>query len=280
MLTLFPLIGLAFATHVTTYDTNVKWTKPPFSGLESLSVDPAVVVSQIKPIRPPLPADIEVVPNLATRGEEALVFTNPMSQWSELTLNGLQIGIIGPYATMRLEGLKSGLYEISLEPPTHRVRNFSVRILPPVHTAPPISVIVGQDRIDLSDKIYFDFDSAKILEESFGLLDALAKAITEHPEVLLVRIEGHTDSQGDDAYNMKLSQERAASVRDYLVKAGVAADRLNPVGFGESRPVDSAETDEAFEKNRRVELIVEKRVEAPAPAPVAPVKPKGKKKTP
>jgi outer membrane protein OmpA-like peptidoglycan-associated protein len=277
MLPLLPFVGLAFATHVTTFDVNPNWTKAPFSGLESLSVDPAVVVTQLKPIKPPLPADVEPVANLAAKGEQALMFTNPMSQWSDLKLNGLPIGILGPYATMRLDGLKAGLYEITLEPPNHRIRSFAVRILPPPRVAPPIAVTVGRNRIDLSDKIYFDLDSADILPESFGLLDALAKAIVAHPEVLVLRVEGHTDSRGDDAYNQKLSEQRAAAVQAWLVKAGVPADRLTAVGFGESKPVDPAETEDAWEKNRRVDFIVEKHAEdLPPPPPVE--DPKKKKK--
>jgi OOP family OmpA-OmpF porin len=74
-----------------------------------------------------------------------------------------------------------------------------------------------------------------------------------------VRIEGHTDNRGDDAYNLQLSQERAASVRAYLVKQGVAAKRLSSIGYGETQPLDPRETEEAWSQNRRVDFWVEAR---------------------
>lgn len=277
MLALLPFIGLALATHVTTYDVNVRWTKPPFSGLESLVVDPAVAIQQLQPVRPPLPADVEEVENLAVKGDRAIVFTNPMSSWADISLNGLLIGTIGPYSTTRLEGLKLGLYTIKLKVPTGRERTFAVRVQPAPRMAPPIAVKVGRQRVELSDNVYFELDSAVILPESFGLLDAVAKSLNEHPEVLVLRVEGHTDSRGDADYNQKLSESRASAVRDYLVKAGVAADRLVSAGFGEARPVDTAETEEAWDKNRRVELMVEKHAEDVAPPAPPPEPPKRKK---
>ena len=269
---LFSLIGLAFATHVSTFDVNVRWTKAPFSGLESLVVDPAVALEQLSPVKPPLPADVEPVPNLAAQTERALVFTNPLSSWAEVAVNGLPIGTIGPYSTMRLEGLKFGLHTVALHVPTGITRTFAIRVGPMPRIAPPIAVTVKRDRIDLSDNIYFELDSAVISGESFGLLDAVSAALQAHPEVLLVRIEGHTDSRGEAAYNQTLSESRSASVVAYLVKAGIPADRLLASGFGESVPVNPAETEAAWEANRRVEFLVAKHVEdmvpVVAPAPV------------
>ncbi|MDP2315419.1 MAG: OmpA family protein [Pseudomonadota bacterium] len=275
---LFSLVGLAFATHVATYDVNARWTKAPLSGLESLVVDPAVAIAQLAPLTPPIAVDAEDLPNLAAKGERAIVFTNPLSTWAKLSLNGLPIGNIGPYATMRVDGVKLGVYSIALEAPTLRVRTFAVHVGPMPRVAPPIAVTVKRDRIDLSDKIYFELDSAVILAESFGLLDAVATALNAHPEVLVVRIEGHTDSRGEAAYNQTLSESRAASVRDYLVKAGVATDRFLAAGFGESMPIDPAETETeaAWDANRRVEFLVDKHVEDMVPV-VAPGPVKKKK---
>ncbi len=268
-------VGYASATHVATYDTNVAWTKPPFMGLESLSVDPAVFVQQLQPLKAPLAADVEPLPNQAATGDLALVFTNPQSSWAKLSLNSLPIGTLGPYAQMRLEGLKPGLYSVTLEVPTRRVRTFAVRVGPNPRIAPPIRVAVSRDRLELSDNIYFDLDSAAVLEESFGLLDEVAKALGAHAEALVVRIEGHTDSRGEAEYNQKLSDARASAVRDYLIKAGVVADRLVSAGFGESKPLDAAETEAAWDQNRRVAFLIEKHAEdvpPPAPVLVAPAK--------
>jgi outer membrane protein OmpA-like peptidoglycan-associated protein len=72
-----------------------------------------------------------------------------------------------------------------------------------------------------------------------------------------VRIEGHTDNVGGAAFNMKLSEGRAASVRAWLVKHGIAASRLTSTGFGQTRPVDTNETDEGRRNNRRVEFHID-----------------------
>ncbi len=69
--------------------------------------------------------------------------------------------------------------------------------------------------------------------------------------------EGHTDGKGTDAYNMGLSRRRANSVKQYLVRNGIAASRIRTEGYGESRPVASNETDDGRAQNRRVELHLE-----------------------
>ncbi len=72
-----------------------------------------------------------------------------------------------------------------------------------------------------------------------------------------VRVEGHTDSIGTDAYNQALSERRANSVRDYMVGRGIAVGRLNSVGRGETRPVASNSTADGRAQNRRVEIIAQ-----------------------
>jgi len=72
---------------------------------------------------------------------------------------------------------------------------------------------------------------------------------------LAVSVEGHTDSVGSDAYNMKLSQRRADAVRDYMVAHGIAADRITTEAFGETRPVASNDTAARRAENRRVEIV-------------------------
>ena len=121
----------------------------------------------------------------------------------------------------------------------------------------PAKVLITSDKIDISDKVYFATGKATIKKESFGLLDEVAIILADHPELLVVRIEGHTDSRGSASGNKRLSQARADSVRDYFVSRDIAADRLISVGFGEEQPLDTAETEEAWEKNRRVTFHIE-----------------------
>lgn len=265
MTPLLSLVGLALATHVTTFDTNPGWTDAPFSGMESVAVDPVAFARDLQPAHGPFPADAEPRRSEGALGEKALVFTNPMSNWAKMTINGTFVGILPPYAQSRLEGVRPGNYVVTLEIPTARVRTFVVKVPVAQRVAPPVVVNILADRLDLSDKIYFDFDSSEILPESFGLLDAVARELIAHPEILSVSIEGHTDSRGDADYNQKLSDARANSVRSYLTKAGVAGDRLTAVGYGEAKPVDTAENDEAWDKNRRVEFLITKRADPPPP---------------
>jgi outer membrane protein OmpA-like peptidoglycan-associated protein len=119
-------------------------------------------------------------------------------------------------------------------------------------------VLVG-DRIDIREVVQFQTNSAEILPVSFPLLTQVATVMADHPELLKVRVEGHTDSRGPDAYNLALSQRRADSVRAFLVQHGVAPERLDAMGYGETRPVDPREVPEAWEKNRRVQLTVTQR---------------------
>ncbi|WP_404362435.1 Ig-like domain-containing protein [Corallococcus coralloides] len=111
-------------------------------------------------------------------------------------------------------------------------------------------------RIVILDKVYFATGKDVILPRSFPLLAQVASILRAHPELERVRVEGHTDSQGDDAKNLDLSQRRANTVRDWLVKGGIAAQRLEAVGYGETKPVDTNATAKGRENNRRVEFNV------------------------
>lgn len=103
--------------------------------------------------------------------------------------------------------------------------------------------------------VYFDFDSAALKPEAKAVLDEAAALLNKHERVV-VEVAGHTDSTGPEAYNEKLSQRRAESVKDYLVAKGVKASRMTAHGYGESRPVATNDTKEGRAENRRVELVV------------------------
>ncbi len=101
--------------------------------------------------------------------------------------------------------------------------------------------------------VNFATGSAKLTPESRGILDRVAQTLQEWPDVK-VEIAGHTDSQANDDFNMKLSQARAESVKKYLVSKGVDESRLTPKGYGETQPIDDNATAAGRAKNRRVEL--------------------------
>lgn len=120
----------------------------------------------------------------------------------------------------------------------------------------PQRVIVQKERILILDVILFDYNRATIRRESFGLMDEIALVVLDHPELKKIRVEGHTDSDGVDSYNLKLSQARAESVVNYLVAAGIEPERFDPVGFGETRALVPNDSDANKQKNRRVEFII------------------------
>lgn len=103
--------------------------------------------------------------------------------------------------------------------------------------------------------VNFKFDSSAIEPSSSEILDRAVATLNGTHDVAL-RIEGHCDSTGSDAYNLKLSERRARAVQAYLVQHGVAAERLSTVGRGEAQPIASNETEEGRYQNRRVEFHV------------------------
>jgi outer membrane protein OmpA-like peptidoglycan-associated protein len=104
-----------------------------------------------------------------------------------------------------------------------------------------------------SDHLKFEFDKADLQASDRELLSRVAGILLTAHEYT-ISVNGHTDDVGSDAYNQKLSERRAQSVRDYLVKAGVPADILSVEGHGKSMPLVKGSTDAARAKNRRVEL--------------------------
>ncbi len=115
--------------------------------------------------------------------------------------------------------------------------------------------------IVITEKVFFDLNKATIKAESFGLLDEVAQVLIANPRIKLVEVQGHTDTAGKAANNLKLSDARAKSVKDYLIGKGVQAERLTSKGFGSTLPLVATEkgkkeTPEAAEQNRRVEFII------------------------
>ncbi len=125
---------------------------------------------------------------------------------------------------------------------------------PPVAQAPPPAPVVKQKIVLRA--VHFDFDKAVIRPDAVPVLDEAVEVLKAQGGVAVI-VEGHTDSVGSEAYNKKLSLRRADSVRRYLVKHGIPADRVTTEGFGESRPVASNDTADGRAQNRRVELRVD-----------------------
>ena len=114
---------------------------------------------------------------------------------------------------------------------------------------------VTQEKIELKQAIFFQTAKAVIMPTSFGLMNEVAAALGARPS-MQVRIEGHTDSRGGHAYNVRLSQARADSVKAYLVGKGISSDRMDAKGYGPDQPIDNNKTAAGRERNRRVEFMI------------------------
>jgi OmpA-OmpF porin, OOP family len=111
-----------------------------------------------------------------------------------------------------------------------------------------------QDGKIVANGIRFDVNKATLRPESMGIINEIADIMKEHPDINF-SVEGHTDSDGDDAFNQTLSEERAAAVASTLTKIGVDARRLSSKGWGENKPLDTNSTPEGKANNRRVEFV-------------------------
>jgi outer membrane protein OmpA-like peptidoglycan-associated protein len=120
-------------------------------------------------------------------------------------------------------------------------------------------VTVRQGKLVIFGKVQFAVGSDDILPKSEQLVDEMARALKEHPEIKRVEIQGHTDSTGDDFFNLRLGQQRAESVKAALGKRGVAATRITAKGHGEQTPIAPNDTPAGRAKNRRVEFVIVER---------------------
>jgi len=103
--------------------------------------------------------------------------------------------------------------------------------------------------------VTFDTNSAAVRPGLYSEIDRVAGVLKQYPDTV-IRVEGYTDSKGSDAYNMDLSKRRANAVKNLLVQRGVAENRIEVVGFGETMPVATNDTEAGRQKNRRVEIKI------------------------
>ncbi len=140
---------------------------------------------------------------------------------------------------------------------------FDMGVMPiPVEDAPltieqglQISVVTKYIRVYKLENVYFDTGKSNIKPESYPSLDKLVFEMKNKP-TMVIEIAGHTDNVGDDQNNMRLSQSRAVSAKQYLESKGIASNRLIAKGYGETAPVSTNETPEGRQLNRRTEVKV------------------------
>ena len=131
-----------------------------------------------------------------------------------------------------------------------------------------VFVAAGAKAIKILDKVFFKTGSSSIDPRSYDLLTEVATVIIDTPTITLLEVGGHTDSVGSQSGNQRLSQRRADSVRTYLIRKEVAAERLTAVGYGPDSPLDTNNTEAGRATNRRVEfkILAQEGVETEEPA--------------
>ena len=118
----------------------------------------------------------------------------------------------------------------------------------------PQLVVVTDCEVKITQQIHFAYNKATIKPESYPILDAVLEVMNRNESIKL-EIQGHTDDRGSGPYNLQLSDQRAASVRKYLVSRGLSPDRLESKGYGKERPIVSNDTEENRALNRRVQFM-------------------------
>ncbi|HSZ72880.1 MAG TPA: OmpA family protein, partial [Cytophagaceae bacterium] len=150
-------------------------------------------------------------------------------------------------------------YSITAEAESHLFQSTSVQIDPKLASQEIKKDIylqpVKEGLSIVLNNIFFDFDKATLRSESDAELENLYAFLIKYPE-LKVELSGHTDAFGSDRYNQKLSEKRAKAVVAYLIKKGIPKAKLVAKGYGESKPIESNDTDEGRQLNRRTELKI------------------------
>lgn len=178
----------------------------------------------------------------------------PEANWSVIkgpkkNNNGSEVNLKpGSYVLMAYaRGFKKFKQEVTIEVDKKQEINITMKAT---------KAKVAEGKIDFEGAIHFKAGSSEILEKSFPLLKDIGDIMHDHPEVLKIRIEGHTDNKGNDKKNKELSTNRAQAVFAYLVDHGVEASRMVAQGFGEEKPIADNKTKKGREENRRVEIHV------------------------
>jgi outer membrane protein OmpA-like peptidoglycan-associated protein len=151
------------------------------------------------------------------------------------------------------EVTKPGAYTVTAEVDGYEPKEASFNVVKGQETQGSFVLL---PKIKKTGKVFFASGSHKILSKSYSTLNDVVAQIKKVCQFDVVIVEGHTDAQGADAYNMKLSQRRAQAVVDYLVSKGISAGKLQAKPFGETNPVASNVTSAGREQNRRVEFVI------------------------
>jgi len=206
-----------------------------------------------KPLAAVITFNNTTLPPAATDPRTGAYFIKMVPGNYEMTVSAQ--GYVSRTISVQVKNMMKTIINFTLEP---------VQVAPPppppvpaIEKKPRVILEKAKKKIEITEAIHFETGSAKILPDSYSLLDEIAQVIKENPGIN-VRIEGYTDNVGSPAYNLRLSQLRAESVMKYLIRAGVSPDRLTARGYGMMNPIASNATAEGRAKNRRVEFTITK----------------------
>lgn len=193
-----------------------------------------------KQTRAPLAASIELI-NLETKETESLVSSD---------------SVTGAYLIVLTQGAEYALY-VNKKRYLFRSLNFNYSEL---RDYEPIVLDIDLEKASegtsaVLENIFFDVDKYDLKEKSITELGKILRFLKENPDVR-VEISGHTDNTGSASYNLQLSEKRAQSVYNHLVANGINAGRLIPKGYGSQQPIDSNDSEEGRQKNRRIEFKI------------------------
>jgi outer membrane protein OmpA-like peptidoglycan-associated protein len=179
--------------------------------------------------------------------------------FDDVNSNNTYNGISGKDGTFEIELPGATTYQVRIQA-LNDSKNYQSLKIPKIkenqeYNTGRFTIRYRPAKVFVLDHVYFDVDKASLREKSFRELNTLADYLKRRSDIR-VEIAGHTDSQGDDEHNRKLSQRRARQVKKYLVNQGIQPDRLETKGYGESRPVASNDTREGRQKNRRTEIHI------------------------
>lgn len=157
---------------------------------------------------------------------------------------------------LKLSNLSAGTYTYKIRDKYHCTATGSVTFIEP--EMPVDEFEEGLQNIEegaaiVLENIFFEFNKTTLLPESYAELDHVIDFVIQN-DLKKIEISGHTDNEGSESYNQKLSEGRANAVVEYLKSNGVSSERLISVGYGESKPIDTNSTEEGRAKNRRVEF--------------------------
>jgi outer membrane protein OmpA-like peptidoglycan-associated protein len=152
---------------------------------------------------------------------------------------------------VKAEGYLQQGAPLLIEPLGKTIRNFILKEIPKTRIS-----ILKKDKIEITTKIPFEYNKARLLRAAEFVLDDVVDVILQNPQIDLIQIEGHTDNTGEAKYNEELSRSRAETVMEYLIEKGVPESRLEAIGYGFKRPLAGNDTEEGRAQNRRVEFMI------------------------